>query len=134
MEQLPYQMPTSQLITEGGQTYEYSQFTVRMPNGPRVKQVLHNPYPSNTSDAAGNDTDINVIMARFERTGILPPNTEQPIYDDVTELQGDLTEIHQRSREALDIANKFAETWKPKEPVTDTPTPDQPIHSGEQPQ
>lgn len=115
------QRPHTTLITEGGEAYSFNQYTVRMPNGPRVKESINNPYPSNTSDAAGNDTDVNVIMARFERTGILPDATTPPVYDDVTSLQGDLTEIHIRTMEAMEIAEKFKKAWKPPEPVEPVP-------------
>lgn len=111
MEPYVYKMPTTLLVTQTGEPYNYNQSTVRLPNGPRVRQVLENPYPSETIDSAGNDTDINVIMSRFERTGILPPATVEPQYADVVDLQGDLTEINQRSQEALAIANRFAESW-----------------------
>lgn len=117
-----FQAPEQQLVTAGGETYSYTPFTVRMPNGPKVKQVLTNQYPSNTIDSAGNDTDINLIMERFSRTGILPEATQQPQYGDVVDLQGDLTEIHQRAREALDIAQKFATAWKPREEIQIDPT------------
>ena len=53
-------------------------------------------------DSHGNDTDVNKIVARFQRTGIMPPPSIQPIYDDVTALQGDLTEIIQKGREAAE--------------------------------
>lgn len=105
------QQPIQLLITEGGEAYNYNYQTVRMPNGPRVRQILENPYPSVTVDSAGNDTDINTIMSRFERTGILPPPIAEPQYADVVELQGDLTELHAKAHEALEIANRFAETW-----------------------
>lgn len=111
METHDFQKPITALVTQGGEVYTYNQSTVRMPNGPRIRQVMDNPYPSNTIDSAGNDTDVNIIMARFERTGILPPATVEPVYADVVDLQGDLTEISQRAAEALAIANKFAETW-----------------------
>lgn len=99
------------LVLPDGQPYTYTQHTVRMPNGPRVRQIVINDEPSNTQCSAGNDTDINVIMARFDRTGILPPAQVEPRYADVVDLQGDLTEIQQRSHEALEIANRFAESW-----------------------
>lgn len=44
-------------------------------------------------DSFGNDTDVNKIVARFARTGIMPQATQEPQYGDVTALQGDLTEI-----------------------------------------
>lgn len=112
--------PTVTLVTQGGELYEYDQFTVRQPYGPRVRQVMHNPYPSLAVDSAGNDTDINIIMSRFERTGILPPATTEPQYADVVDLQGDLTELHAKAHSALEIANKFAEAWKPPQPAEES--------------
>lgn len=111
--------PISVLVSAEGQVPTPGR--ARMPLGPRVAQIMENPYPSNTIDSAGNDTDVNVIMARFDRTGILPEPTQQPNYADVVDLQGDLTEIHQRSQEALEIARKFAETWKPREEPPELP-------------
>jgi len=55
---------------------------------------------SKTQASKGNETDVNAIMARFTRTGILPPVTEQPQYADVTDLQQDLQEILQTGKEA----------------------------------
>lgn len=53
-----------------------------------------------TDDSQGNDTDVNNIVARFARTGQLPPSTAEPFYGDVSNLQGDLTEIIQRGEDA----------------------------------
>jgi len=53
-----------------------------------------------TDDSHGNDTDVNNIIARFARTGGLPPNPNQPYYGDVSSLQGDLTDIIEKGREA----------------------------------
>ena len=46
-----------------------------------------------TDQSQGNDTDVNKIVARFARTGELPPARGEPQYADVTGLQGDLTEL-----------------------------------------
>lgn len=48
----------------------------------------------------GNDTDVNNIVARFARTGQLPANPNPPQYADVSGLQGDLTEMLQRGKDA----------------------------------
>ncbi len=74
---------------------------------PKVRQPLsrtrsitdmgENPMKTDTSQ--GNDTDVNRIVARFARTGTLPNNTREPQYGDVTELQGDLTELIQKGED-----------------------------------
>ncbi|AXL14438.1 internal scaffolding protein [Microviridae sp.] len=63
-----------------------------------------NRYPqinggeSRTDTSFGNDTDINKIVERFARTGTLPEGPSvQPHFGDVTEMQGDLTELLQKS-------------------------------------
>lgn len=55
---------------------------------------------SRTQAGNGNDTDVNRIMERFTRTGILPQPTQQPQYADVTDLQQDLQEILRKGDEA----------------------------------
>lgn len=56
---------------------------------------------SATDRSHGNQTDVNAIVERFKRTGILPPPTKQGQYMDCTGLQGDLTELINKSREAI---------------------------------
>lgn len=51
-------------------------------------------------------SDVNEIVARYHRSGFLPPATKQATYADVTGLQGDLTERIQWAREQLDNAQK----------------------------
>ncbi len=52
-----------------------------------------------TDQSQGNDTDVNNIVARFARTGEIPPGKPGQ-YADVTGLQGDLTEMIERGKEA----------------------------------
>lgn len=47
----------------------------------------------------GNDTDVNRIMERFTRTGVLPQPTKEAQYADVSEY-GDLQTILTRGKEA----------------------------------
>lgn len=59
-----------------------------------------------TDTSFGNDTDINNIVERFQRTGHLPvePETRPAQYADVTELQEDLDVLiakTQQGREAM---------------------------------
>lgn len=63
-----------------------------------------------------DQTDVNAIVDRYHRTGILPPVQNNGVYADVTGLQGDLTERIQKSREDIAAASEFIRNWKPKEP------------------
>lgn len=51
-------------------------------------------------------SDVNAIVARYHRSGELPPVRTPPNYADVTGLQGDLTERLQWAREHIDNAYK----------------------------
>jgi len=55
---------------------------------------------SKVDASQGNDTNVNHISSRFAITGHLPANTATPQYADVTGLQGDLTEIINRGKQA----------------------------------
>ena len=56
---------------------------------------------SKTDTSFGNETNINKIIARFSRTGILPADQgREPQYADVTHLQKDLTEVIAEGRAA----------------------------------
>lgn len=67
----------------------------------RTRVIADITSESKTIQDVGNDTNINNIVARFARTGIMPPgNTAEPNYGDFTKLQGDLTEIIEKGRKA----------------------------------
>lgn len=59
----------------------------------RVRHISEFIGESRVQAGNGNDTDINRIMERFTRTGILPGETRQGQYADVTALQGDPQDI-----------------------------------------
>lgn len=82
---------------------------------------------SMTQESHRDQTDVNAIVARFDRTGQLPPATRQPQYGDVTDLQVDLTEAINRSRHAISTAQEFADQWQPAPPAPEpapAPNPD----------
>lgn len=54
----------------------------------------------------GNDTDVNKIVARFSRTGVLPGNPEAAQYADVSNLQEDLTDLMERVKTATAELNQ----------------------------
>lgn len=87
-----------------------------------LRQLYVETCESMTDRSSGNETNINNIVARFARTGYLPPATEQPQYGDVTDLQQDLTTLHNKMHDTLNEFNEFQQNWKPREPEP-TPTP-----------
>jgi len=71
---------------------------IRLPLS-RERLITQVPGESMVNAGFGNETDVNAIVARFTRTGQLPPPTSTPQYADVTELQRDFTELVEESRE-----------------------------------
>ena len=71
----------------------------------RVREVW-TPDRSNESEtdrSAGNDTDVNRIVERFSRTGVMPEGQNGPgQFVDVTSLQGDLAEMISKGKTAMD--------------------------------
>lgn len=67
----------------------------------RVHPTLTEGAVSRTQQADKDQTDVNAIVARFDRTGQLPINNQKPQYADVTELQRDLTTQIQESRDNI---------------------------------
>lgn len=53
--------------------------------------------PSLTDQSQAAETDINVIVGRFLRTG-QAPGGKQPMYGDFSELDGDLRSMIERAR------------------------------------
>mgnify|MGYP000160647492 CR=1 FL=1 len=81
--------------------------TIRKPYD-RVRLIADIPSDSKTVTDAGNDTDINRIVARFRRTGVMPTgNQTEPQYGDVTALQGDLTELIEKGKTAQAALDKL---------------------------
>lgn len=54
---------------------------------------------SATDPSFSHDTDVNTIVSRFARTGVMPPGKPGQ-YADVTGLQGDLTELIEDGKKA----------------------------------
>lgn len=69
-------------------------------SAPRVSTYVGGE--SRVDDSFGNDTDVNKIVERFARTGSLPEPETRPIYDDVTALQGDLTDLLAQQKDAME--------------------------------
>lgn len=75
---------------------------IRQPYHRERTPINFEGYESVTDTSHGNDTDVNNIVARFSRTGHLPKPETAPQYADVSGLQGDLTDLINQSREAIE--------------------------------
>lgn len=69
---------------------------------------------SKTHQSHAEACDINHIIRRFDRTGVLSPETRPAQFHDVTALQGDLTERINQSREVLDTAGRALQEHRDK--------------------
>jgi len=100
----------------------------------RLRVISINQQPSMTQQYPAEHIEINAIVERFKRTGILPEATQQPQYGDVTNLQGiDLVDLIDQAQTNTQIASEFANTWRPPEetpPATSsTPPADTPAET-----
>lgn len=90
----------------------------------RVRTITVNDEPSMTQMSHVDQTDVNAIVARFKRTGVMPDGRKDGQYGDVTGLQGDLTELYQRAADNISRATEFASGWSPPNiPVVPDPPP-----------
>lgn len=90
-------------------------FVEAVQEGESLTQVCH-----------GNETDVNAIVERFQRTGKLPEHRQEPQYGDCTELQTDLTLAYNTAMHHIETFNDFAEQYQPAtEP--EPPAPPEPV-------
>jgi hypothetical protein len=73
----------------------------------RVRKQKFNTQPTMTDNAHKDLTDINNVVKRYLRTGALPatPN-KQEMYEDITHMQGEFTEVINRGKELMEKAEK----------------------------
>ena len=100
----------------------------------RVETVIEGE--SMTDDSAGNDTDVNNIIARFDRTGQLPTGRGPGEFADVSGLNADLTELISMQKEALrelqDLEEQIKDNKEKAEELKDQ-VQEQPQASGSPP-
>lgn len=104
----------------------------RSPNS-RTRYITTVEGPSATDTSHGNDTDINKIVARFDRTGQLPDGKNNGQYVDCTPFNRDLTDLLDHAQDIQTRAKEFIEQWSPTpeepeqqtttEPAEQVPTP-----------
>lgn len=62
---------------------------------PPPKPVLAKFEKTLTRDSEAKDCDVNVIMARYEKTGMLPVDNRQAFFADVSEMGDYRSALHQ---------------------------------------
>ena len=102
----------------------------RQPNSTPRQVVRTRDLPTKTDQGHKANCDINNLVNRYQREGQIPPPDRKPQYADVTAMQGDLTEVIDRSKTISEGAqkayNKVAEERKNAKKSTqkDTDTSD----------
>lgn len=64
----------------------------------KAKAIYVNSEPTLTDQGAARDTDINVIVKRFARTGMAPAPATSPLYNDWTTMPVDLRGMIEMAR------------------------------------
>lgn len=71
--------------------------------GNRPPPVVSGPYgKGRTKQALAKEADINVIMARYDKTGVIPVSKRQGFYADVSTM-GDYRAVMERVQEAAEF-------------------------------
>lgn len=84
---------------------------------PKVNRVVRRPFfrerlsmdfskGGRTHQSFAEDCDINTIVQRYERTGVMPP-ARQGVYADVSGFSGDMTEMLVKAGDTIQSANDF---------------------------
>lgn len=76
----------------------------------RERVVTDCSGPSLCEQSHCEAVDINSIVRRFARTGVLPPARQEPVYADVTRLQAPLRERMEFSEQVLGRVNEYLES------------------------
>jgi len=103
-----------------------------MQPGERLRVQAKPVGESKTIQADADACDINKIIARYEKTGFLPPVMKQGVYDDVSALNRDLTELVAESVVAMRSYSDYLEAARVKaEQKPETLPTDQPASAVE---
>lgn len=105
---------------------------VRMPFE-RMRVYTPTAEDGRTQQSFAEDCDINAIIRRFDRDGVLPTGRGPGVYGDVSELNDDLVNLINYSKETLSIADQFLKEQSAKsaqekelaesQPVVNTDSP-----------
>lgn len=79
----------------------------------RIRTITPIVGESMTHQSHASSCDINNIIKRFDNTGLLPSGSREGQYADVTPLQGDFTDIINRSKELIEDYDRFRASYIP---------------------
>jgi len=75
----------------------------------RLRARTVNNQPTMTDQSQAAETDINVIIKQFMKTGQATGPAENPMYEDFTEFPTDLRSMIERSREVAKLRRELPE-------------------------
>lgn len=101
-----------------------SSFRVRANERFRVQTVPEGE--TRTVQSHKDLTDINNIVARYQRTGYIPPARIEPQYGDVSELNKPLVELSLQAEDVIARTDDFMSTYKPADSAPADPAPADP--------
>lgn len=73
----------------------------------RLRAKTRNTSPSETDQSSARDTDINVIVGRFVKTGMAPAAKNQPMAGDFSNLPTDLAGFINTAKTMKYLRNKL---------------------------
>lgn len=90
---------------------------------------------SRTQQSFAESCDINAIIRKFDRDGVMPPGKTQGAYADVTGFNDDLTVLLLRASDTIETANDFiANREVEPEPEKEVKSSDSPTTATEETQ
>lgn len=66
-----------------------------------------------TQQSHKDSVNVNKIISRYDRTGILPQNPYSPVYGDVSAFARPFQEALDASGVTIEQAREFANSWEP---------------------
>lgn len=90
-------------LTMGARYRANKAFAVTLNTDPVTGEIL----PSDTDQAGARETDINVIVGKMLKTGVVPGNGKEGEYGDFSELPEDLRDMIHLTREMPALQKKL---------------------------
>lgn len=75
----------------------------------KLAAIFNNKDPSLTDQSQARDTDINVIVGKFNITGRVPGSDTQPMSGDFSELPRDLRSFIEQARQLTRLHSELPE-------------------------
>lgn len=98
--------------------------------GTRIRVPIDVSGESRTHQSHKASVDINHIVARYQRTGDLPPVTDPGQYVDCTQYSQTLTDLVENAANILETAQDFIDNYQPTPDSSDDGNPQQQSNPG----